>query len=1063
MEFQFNSLLSVHILVFKMKRNANDDWLSGSNNGRYSSKETSNRTNPASSEIPTSQKVDKMLQIARNKLKTSVNSMVPSKKNKSVQHTSDSKKKTTNMVKSTFKNNTTHTITKPIHSVSISSPAVLTTTIDNSTKTSNTSTSSISTTTNMVKGILKHNTTHTVTKPMNSVSVFTATSRAAIVDNSTRTTNSFTSAISTTTIVNTTNSTMNTRTVFMSNSNVFSAQNSNAIANDAMYSNMNSDVNSNVSSATNTDGNSNINFTVNSNVNSNVNSTVNSAVNSTVNSVVSSATNLPENTNIKSAAPMRNIVSYTQTPMNSTVIDNTYTKKENPSDSMKSQIDFPTSQQQPTTPRHQQHIDLKNQGRIRITLHGTEVYTNPQIRRILNRLHTISASRAGPNLITALASTGIYAPTCYEDEPEVEDMDLGPLIEQGTQVNANNIDDEMFARNIQDWEPLVVETPLNENNELITSNNIPAIVKFNKKAFINYTLHAIPEDVGIILSLGPKFAVPVYYNTKDFDLLKETAIMLNDAYGNPMMDLQVRSDIINHIEKHKDKDHTVLRSDVRDFFHKALANTKKFINDHPDIIVTQADKARAAILMNKKTYIDKGENLLKDETTYKLLVNSSTPAYMKMNERLLNKMVDMKLMSETAKIEALRTENKPANVYFLVKNHKPNAPVRPIVNTQGSMFYKASKIVAKILVRARDDGSKYNVINSRQACERLKHLRICPDEKLYSLDIVSMFTNIPVDRAIVAVMKRQKTIGVNDDTMQLIIEIITHVCKTSTEMAFNNKIYKQIRGLRMGSSLSPILADFVVEDMLDTAFLKIQRPVLLIKYVDDILTILQTNQAETFLHELNSIDTHIKFEMEMEKDGFINYLDFTVYNDGWYIRTKWFQKHVSSGQFLNYNSHHSSSNRWNTALQYVITMLSNSHHSFWNEIEETALDRLTRNSYPMEYAKEVIKTAKDKIKLNSNQTPVNSNSTQNNDPTYTYSLPYIPGLTEKVQKIVKNSASSLDDTTNIQIPAKPIYKMSQLIYNKQKNSNSQQFMDDLNANATVDLTQQEQTFNDSTQ
>lgn len=762
-----------------------------------------------------------------------------------------------------------------------------------------------------------------------------------------------------------------------------------------------------------------------------------------------------------------------RTPQNSTITktpENSNTnekgiKNENTKSNQTNQQPNSTTQQA-TTGRHQQHTDLKNQGLIKVSVHGTEVYKDAEIRCILNTMRATEAKRAGPNLITALIRTGTYVHADYGDIALTNDMELGPTFDQETQVTGNDIDDEVFAHNIQQWQPLVVETSLAENHDITASTNKPMEVVFNKRAFINYTPHPIPEDVGVILSMGPKFSVPVYYRKEDFEALKDAANMINDAYGNPLMDLHVRSNIMDHIDNHRKQDHTVLRSEVRDYFHEALKNTKNFMKQHPDIIVAQADKARATIMLNKQTYIDKGENLLKDETTYKILNSSSTPAYMKMNENVLSKMVKLKLITEHQKIEAARTENKPANIYFLIKTHKQNAPVRPIVNTRNSMFYTASKVVVQLLNPARDKGIKYNVTNSRQACERLKQLRICPDERFYSLDIVQMFTNIPVDRAIMAVKKRQKSLKFGDEITNLIIEVINHVCKISTELAFNNKFYKQIRGLRMGSSLSPILADFVVEDMLDSAFIKIQRPILLIKYVDDILTVLQTENANKFLQELNSIDPHIKFEMEEERDGVINYLDFTVYNDGWQILTKWFQKHISSGQFLNHNSHHSNSNRWNTAVQYVITMYLNSHPKYWNDIYKIALDRLTRNSYPEEYAKKIIKAAKTKITANSNKSPENHNQTPDNynktpantsEPHYTYGLNYIPGLTEKVQQEIKHSAATLDNTTNIQIPAIPIYKMGRLIFDHHKNSNSTATLEEFNTEVTMDLTQPETT------
>lgn len=272
---------------------------------------------------------------------------------------------------------------------------------------------------------------------------------------------------------------------------------------------------------------------------------------------------------------------------------------------------------------------------------------------------------------------------------------------------------------------------------------------------------------------------------------------------------------------------------------------------------------------------------------------------------------------------------------------------------------------------------------------------------------------------------------------------------------FNNKTYKQIRGLRMGSALSPILADFVVEDMLDLAFKKIDRPLLLIKYVDDIMTVIEEKKADGMLTALNQMDQHIKFEMEKELDHRINYLDVTIINEGWQPKTKWYQKHISSGTFLNYHSHHSRSNIWNTAVQYVVTMICNSHPDFFEEILDTARDRLHRNSYPEHYIKKVIIAAQEKIiqKMGATQETSNTQTTSTNTEEgrfYCESLNYIPKLTDKLKKILEENAAKAEQ--NIQIPLKPTYKMSQQIFNKQKNSNQDKGRKQTNHPANINLT-----------
>lgn len=53
----------------------------------------------------------------------------------------------------------------------------------------------------------------------------------------------------------------------------------------------------------------------------------------------------------------------------------------------------------------------------------------------------------------------------------------------------------------------------------------------------------------------------------------------------------------------------------------------------------------------------------------------------------------------------------------------------------------------------------------------------------------------------------------------------------------NGKLYKQNDGLTIGGSVSGILADFVITDLLDRAIEKLGfDPTLLVKYVDETFT-----------------------------------------------------------------------------------------------------------------------------------------------------------------------------------------------------------------------------------
>lgn len=69
----------------------------------------------------------------------------------------------------------------------------------------------------------------------------------------------------------------------------------------------------------------------------------------------------------------------------------------------------------------------------------------------------------------------------------------------------------------------------------------------------------------------------------------------------------------------------------------------------------------------------------------------------------------------------------------------------------------------------------------------------------------------------------------------------------------------------MGSSLSPTLADIVMEDFENTAINTFQYPVTTWKrYVDDTFVIIKKDLVDQFFTHINSIDVNIQFTLEKE-------------------------------------------------------------------------------------------------------------------------------------------------------------------------------------------------------
>ena len=79
--------------------------------------------------------------------------------------------------------------------------------------------------------------------------------------------------------------------------------------------------------------------------------------------------------------------------------------------------------------------------------------------------------------------------------------------------------------------------------------------------------------------------------------------------------------------------------------------------------------------------------------------------------------------------------------------------MRPIVASIGSPTYNLSKMFANILKKVVGNTTR-SVKNSTVLVSKLRRIRLPPTYKLISLDIVSLFTNIPNELVYEAINKR---------------------------------------------------------------------------------------------------------------------------------------------------------------------------------------------------------------------------------------------------------------------------------------------------------------------
>ena len=122
--------------------------------------------------------------------------------------------------------------------------------------------------------------------------------------------------------------------------------------------------------------------------------------------------------------------------------------------------------------------------------------------------------------------------------------------------------------------------------------------------------------------------------------------------------------------------------------------------------------------------------------------------------------------------------------------------------------------------------------------------------ELVSFDVVSLFSNVPIDLALSVVEKRLDDVDVSDRTplpKEVLVSLL-RLCFSSTTFYYNGTVYQQIFGTAMESSVSVVVTNIVMEHIEDLALSTSPVPTIFWKrYVDDVLTAVPADQVDGML------------------------------------------------------------------------------------------------------------------------------------------------------------------------------------------------------------------------
>ena len=397
----------------------------------------------------------------------------------------------------------------------------------------------------------------------------------------------------------------------------------------------------------------------------------------------------------------------------------------------------------------------------------------------------------------------------------------------------------------------------------------------------------------------------------------------------------------------------------------------KQLRENNEIVIRRADKTPAFVLIRKEDYDNKINAILNDTTKFKRIGRNPTES---LKKRVNATITSINAAKNNLNLQKITGEFSPGYAYGNVKTHKPNNPLRPIISQIPTPTYKIAKRLNQLLTPYVP-----NTYCLNSSTDFLEILRDAPPEEnsiIASLDVESLFTNVPVDKTIGFILDRvyrssdTTPLDIPEKHLKTLLELCT---KEAPFISPDGNLYQQIDGVAMGSPLGVLFANFFM-GTIESALLATNRPSIYCRYVDDIFVrIKNLQELETLRHRFISA-SGLNFTYEESSSGRLPFLDILVTANTSGFKTTVYTKPTNQGLCLSGDSECPKRYLTSTISAYVRRALT--HCSTWEETHHE-LERVTQvlvnNGYSNSDVSQTIKRYLDKW-YNRQDTPKEDNT-----------------------------------------------------------------------------------------
>ena len=443
---------------------------------------------------------------------------------------------------------------------------------------------------------------------------------------------------------------------------------------------------------------------------------------------------------------------------------------------------------------------------------------------------------------------------------------------------------------------------------------------------------------------------------------------------------------------------------VKNFKYNVTMEQRKAIQSlrsNKDLVLKEADKGGATVLLDKKDYHSKMYELLEDTNTYEKITGYS----LNTTKRKVIKFVEdhKDILTPKEKNYLHNFEMRTAYIYGLPKIHKCGElkkkveqelhngnsivnghfsifkiPFRPIVSGRNCPISRLSELL-KVILRPFEQRIEHLMRDSTHFIGTLQPNIPRKNTKMIAIDIVALYPSITNTLGTEAIEHWMDTFPslLERFPKDFVMELLS-IVQENVYLTFNEDTYRQVEGTAMGKSHAPPYANLVVAHLIKNKLypnLEQQFGLEAKQHVQDNLKLFLDDgfmfldegilESSTLLTALNEMDPIIKFTMETSKTE-LPFLDVLVkleddpYNASLLnITTDLYSKPTDSFSYFHFRScapRHVKRNIPYNLARRIATIVSKKalKHKRLNEL----YPKLQRRGYPEQLIKDAIQKAK---------------------------------------------------------------------------------------------------------